>query len=335
MPNSIRYLMLGGFLGAGKTTTIKMLVGLLRPGSGRVVIDGVDVVTDVRAATQRIGYVPDQPYLYEKLSGREFLHFVAEMHGMPRSEARIAIDREVSRFGLARFADELAESYSHGMKHRSVFAAAMIHDPRVLVVDEPLVGLDPHTGKVDFEFPWRSKKLESVNASGPVVVGNRVFISETYELGSALLQVEPDGYKVVWQDQPRSRERSLELHWNTAIHHNGYLYGSSGRHTGNAQMRCVALDTGRVQWSEPGWGRSSLLYADNHLICLSEDGILRLLKATPQQCEVVSELTLRNDLGIALLKYPAWGAPVLSHGLLYVRGKDRLVCLEVIPTGGP
>lgn len=134
-----------GHNGAGKTTTIKMLVGLLRPNGGRVLVDGIDVVADTRAATARIGYVPDQPYLYEKLSGREFLHFVAEMHGMPRSVARAAIDREMSRFGLGRFADELAESYSHGMKQRTVFAAALIHDPAVLVVDEPLVGLDPHS----------------------------------------------------------------------------------------------------------------------------------------------------------------------------------------------
>lgn len=193
-----------------------------------------------------------------------------------------------------------------------------------------LVGLNPRTGTVDFQFPWRSSKLESVNASGPVVVGNRVFISETYELGSALLEVRPGGYEIVWRDPPRSRERSLELHWNTAVHHDGFLYGSSGRHTGGAELRCVRFDDGKVQWGQPGWGRSSLLYADGHLICLSEDGVLRLLRATPTQCEVVSELTLRNELGIALLKYPAWTAPVLSHGLLYVRGKDRLVCLEVI-----
>lgn len=134
-----------GHNGAGKTTTIKMLVGLLRPGRGRVLVNGHDVVADVRSATQQIGYVPDQPYLYEKLSGREFLHFVAEMHGLSPSDARVAIDREMSRFGLGRFADELAESYSHGMKQRTVFAAALIHDPKVLVVDEPLVGLDPHS----------------------------------------------------------------------------------------------------------------------------------------------------------------------------------------------
>ncbi|TWT98041.1 SkfA peptide export ATP-binding protein SkfE [Botrimarina colliarenosi] len=134
-----------GHNGAGKTTTIKMMVGLLRPEAGRVLIDGRDVVTQVREATSRIGYVPDEPYLYDKLSGREFLYFVAEMHGLSRKDATVAIDREIERFGLGRFADELSESYSHGMKQRTVFAAALLHDPPVLVVDEPLVGLDPHS----------------------------------------------------------------------------------------------------------------------------------------------------------------------------------------------
>ncbi|MEQ8846859.1 ABC transporter ATP-binding protein [Botrimarina sp.] len=144
IPSGELFAMLG-HNGAGKTTTIKMLVGLLRPGAGQVLVEGRDVVSQAREAAKQIGYVPDQPYLYEKLSGREFLQFVAEMHGMSRSEAGRAIDREISRFGLGRFADELSESYSHGMKQRTVFAAALLHDPPVLVVDEPLVGLDPHS----------------------------------------------------------------------------------------------------------------------------------------------------------------------------------------------
>lgn len=137
-----------GHNGAGKTTTIKMLVGLLRPGKGTVRVAGYDVAQQVQEATRRIGYVPDQPYLYDKLSGREFLTFVARMQGMASADAEAAIAREIERFGLGQFADELAESYSHGMKQRTVFAASLLHDPPVLVVDEPLVGLDPHSIRV-------------------------------------------------------------------------------------------------------------------------------------------------------------------------------------------
>ncbi|TWT90034.1 putative ABC transporter ATP-binding protein YxlF [Pseudobythopirellula maris] len=134
-----------GHNGAGKTTSIKMLVGLLRAGAGRVLVEGFDVAQDPRRAAQLIGYVPDEPYLYDKLSGREFLTFVAEMHGLAPHEAAAAIGREVERFGLEPFVDDLCESYSHGMKQRTVFASALIHTPRVLIVDEPMVGLDPHS----------------------------------------------------------------------------------------------------------------------------------------------------------------------------------------------
>ncbi|MEN1681863.1 MAG: ABC transporter ATP-binding protein [Planctomycetota bacterium] len=134
-----------GHNGAGKTTSIKMLVGLLRPGRGTVTVCGFDVATQTREATGCIGYVPDQPFLYDKLSGREFLRFVGEMHGMSTQAVGEAIDREAERFGLAGFIDDLTESYSHGMKQRTVFASAMLHSPEVLVVDEPMVGLDPQS----------------------------------------------------------------------------------------------------------------------------------------------------------------------------------------------
>jgi ABC-2 type transport system ATP-binding protein len=134
-----------GHNGAGKTTTIKLLVGLLRPESGTVRVGGYDVVTQTRLAASLIGFVPDQPYLYDKLSGREFLLFVAQMHGLDAAQANRCIDREIERFELAEFIDELTESYSHGMKQRTVFASALLNSPRVLVVDEPLVGLDPHS----------------------------------------------------------------------------------------------------------------------------------------------------------------------------------------------
>ncbi len=134
--------------GAGKTTSIKMLVGLLRPTAGKVRVGGFDTAGQTRQATQLMGYVPDQPYLYDKLSGREFLDFVGEMRGLDRHRTAEAIDRESRRFELDDFLDDLTETYSHGMKQRLVFASALLHGPAVLVVDEPLVGLDPKSMKM-------------------------------------------------------------------------------------------------------------------------------------------------------------------------------------------
>src|SRR5688572_19480885 len=118
-----------GHNGAGKTTTIKMLVGLLKPTSGTIYAGPYNVVDNPREVSRLLGYVPDLPFLYDKLSGREFLRFVADMYGMPEAEAKQAVDRECERFQLNEFRDQLTESYSHGMRQRTVFAAAMIHQP--------------------------------------------------------------------------------------------------------------------------------------------------------------------------------------------------------------
>jgi ABC-2 type transport system ATP-binding protein len=129
--------------GAGKTTTIKMMVGLLRPTAGRVAIGGFDLERDGDRARQLLSYVPDLPFLYEKLTGREFLHFIADMYGLPPAEGRARVAAVIEQFGLKEFVDDLTERYSHGMRQRAVFASALVHDPRVLIVDEPTVGLDP------------------------------------------------------------------------------------------------------------------------------------------------------------------------------------------------
>ncbi len=134
--------------GAGKTTTIKMLVGLLRPSSGTIRLCGHDVGQQQTAANRLLGYVPDVPYLYDKLSGNEFLRFIAEMYGIDSREADERIKEQISIFKLHEFVDDLTESYSHGMKQRVAFAAAMLHDPHVLVIDEPMVGLDPRSVRV-------------------------------------------------------------------------------------------------------------------------------------------------------------------------------------------
>lgn len=203
-----------------------------------------------------------------------------------------------------------------------------------------LLGFEPPTGKADFHYPWRAEILESVNASNPVVVGDLVLISECYGPGSSLLRVRPGGYEVVWADQPRSRQKSMQTHWNTPVHHAGYVYGSSGRHSNEAELRCIELTSGKVMWSEPDLTRSSLLYVDGHFVCLTEEGDLLLVRANPERFELVARVALETDQddGVfrtfgrsRLIKAPAWAAPILSHGLLYLRGSTRLACLELIP----
>lgn len=131
--------------GAGKTTTIKMMVGLLQPTSGNVRICDYDVKTHTREVNLRTGYVPDEPYLYDKLTGREFLHFVGDLYGLSAEQASQGIREQIATFDLGEFVDHLTESYSHGMKQRLVFASALMHHPSVLIVDEPMVGLDPRS----------------------------------------------------------------------------------------------------------------------------------------------------------------------------------------------
>jgi len=135
-----------GFLGpngAGKTTTIKMLTGLLKPTSGRALVDEHDVVAHPMEAKRVVGFIPDQPFLYEKLTGVEFLSFIGSLFGMKRDEIQWGISQLLDLFELDGWGDELIESYSHGMKQRLVMSAALLHDPKVIIVDEPMVGLDP------------------------------------------------------------------------------------------------------------------------------------------------------------------------------------------------
>lgn len=128
---------------AGKTTTIKMMAGLLRPTEGRVLIDGYDIVKEPIKAKSILGYVPDKAFLYEKLTGREFLMFIASIHGVDKFQASKKIGGLLDTFGIKEIEEELIESYSQGMRQRLLFLSALIHNPRVLLIDEPFVGLDP------------------------------------------------------------------------------------------------------------------------------------------------------------------------------------------------
>jgi outer membrane protein assembly factor BamB len=270
---------------------------------------------------------------------------LAQVGGSPRGSDEVPfMEVKGNGSGLVAF-----DKFTGKIKYKVSDELASYSSPVVTTIDKRrwcllfarggLVGLDPATGKVDFHFPWRANMLESVNASNPVVVGNRVLITECYEVGSALLEVKPGGYKEVWTDRGKGRRKSLMCHWNTPIHVDGYVYGSSGRHSNEAELRCVELATGKPVWKETGLNRSSLLLVDGHFVCLGEYGELRLLKVNPRKYEEVSRVELRpagedgkpDPKAEPLLEFPCWAAPILANGLLYVRGKHRLVCLELIP----
>ncbi len=135
-----------GFIGpngAGKTTTIKMMGGILEPTSGSVMIAGISMKDHPEKAKSKIGFIPDRPYLYEKLTGMEFLKFVADLYGVDSDIFSEKAGQHLKMFSLLDWSNELIESYSHGMKQRLIMAAALLHDPEVIIVDEPMVGLDP------------------------------------------------------------------------------------------------------------------------------------------------------------------------------------------------
>ena len=135
-----------GFLGpngAGKTTTIKMIVGLLKPTSGTISIGGFDIGTQSTKAKSILGYIPDRPFIYEKLTGREYLAFIADLYNMDADVTAERTQRYLDFFDLTDAGDKLVEGYSHGMKQKLIISGALLHDPKLVVVDEPMVGLDP------------------------------------------------------------------------------------------------------------------------------------------------------------------------------------------------
>jgi len=140
-----------GFLGpngAGKTTTIKMMVGLFAPTSGTITINGFDIQKQPIEAKMVTGYIPDQPFLYEKLTGREFLYFSAGLYNMNHASTKDKVEEAAELFEIGSWIDQRTENYSQGMRQRIVIASALLHNPKVLIIDEPMVGLDPRSAHI-------------------------------------------------------------------------------------------------------------------------------------------------------------------------------------------
>jgi outer membrane protein assembly factor BamB len=254
--------------------------------------------------------------------------------GGPGGPSVVAFDRQTGR-EVWRAGTKWGASYAspvpavvRGRRRVFVFAGGESEPPA-----GGLMSIDPSNGRVDFEFPWRSRTRESVNASCPVVFDDKVFISASYRTGSALVEVRADfSHRVVWTTQ------DVGLHFSTAIYRDGYLYGFDGRNEPDASLACVDASNGTVVWREtPEWTesfggrqqvtgpyRGSLLAVDGQFLCLGELGHLLWIDVTPRGYREVSRARL-------FAARESWALPVLSRGLLYIVQNTR----DVLQGAGP
>jgi len=195
---------------------------------------------------------------------------------------------------------------------------ATIHGQRyaIFFTRNFLTALDPASGKIFFDFPWRPQIQASVSAATPLVIDDRIFISASYGAGAALLQFKESGPEKVW-----SGDDILSNHYATSVHHNGFLYGFDGRQEQGCNLRCVELKTGKVRWSEDGFGAGTLMLAKNELLILIEKGELIRAAATPEGFKPIARAQI---LPFAVRAYPA-----LANGLFYARSRDKLVCVDL------
>jgi outer membrane protein assembly factor BamB len=219
-----------------------------------------------------------------------------------------------------------------------VGSSPVLEDGRLLVMiggqpNSGMAALDPATGAVDFSYWFRSQATDSVNAMSPVVVDDTVLISSAYyKTGSALLKIGDDlkSFTPVW------RGLSLEIHWNTPVYHEGFLYAFSGRNEPDAHFRCVEFKTGKVTWDvderwmghstpSPTYGRGSAILADGRLIVTGEAGFLGMYKLNPEKPEEICRCQVPQ------LQYPCWAGPALSRKRLYLRSEKALVCFNLAP----
>ncbi len=200
-----------GFLGpngAGKTTTIKMLTGLLKPSSGSISIGGVNILEseeNFRRVRRVMGYVPDSPHVYEKLSGWEFLKFVSNIFCFDWNTARERASEYLRRFGILKNADSMIETYSHGMRQKLVFTSALIHDPEFIIVDEPMIGLDPKNVKVVKEI------FREIAARGGTVFLSTHTLSVAEELCSRVAIIFHG--KIIALDSVDNLKNNIETHF--------------------------------------------------------------------------------------------------------------------------
>ncbi|MFM7974258.1 MAG: hypothetical protein ACKO8U_04230, partial [Pirellula sp.] len=249
----------------------------------------------------------------------------------PNGTGMIAFDKKTGK-EVYRVGNYLA-SYS-----APIIAKLHGEDYCVSLMREGLLIFRAKDGSGEKFFPFRAAMLESVNAASPVVFDNKIFLSEAYEVGSALLEFTGSELKLLWQDTDSRQTQMMRTHWNTPLLHENRLYASSGRNPPDTDIRCIELQGNqqpKLVWSKRNRDRGTGLLVDSHWLWLGEFGKLHLLKLGAEEHEVLAEMDLQlktpSDSKEPLVNPPSWAPPVLSHGLLYVRGSDRVICLELIP----
>ncbi|WP_235034436.1 PQQ-binding-like beta-propeller repeat protein [Roseiconus lacunae] len=257
---------------------------------------------------------------------------IVTVGGSPPEDQQIApgrLDRVISN-GSALVAFDL-ESGDELWKAGEDLAS--YSSPRPMMIDgkqailafcrDHLMAIEPSDGTVLWKFKHRADKLESVNAMIPIVNNDQVFISECYDIGSALLKVTQSDASVVWKDEsPSLRDHSMRCHWSTPVLIDGRLYGCSGRNNPDSDFRCVDLESGKVLWSDGRRRRSSVTQVGDVLLVMGEFGRLQVVRPNPERFELIAEYDLRDRL-----TSPSWAAPVVIGNRVLVRGNHRVLCL--------
>ncbi|MFT3879018.1 MAG: PQQ-binding-like beta-propeller repeat protein [Gemmatales bacterium] len=196
-----------------------------------------------------------------------------------------------------------------------------------------VVGFDPETGVERFRYPYRARSYNAVNASNLVVQNDRLFVTESYEIGCVQLKVNERLLEQTWAASPRKKDQGVCCHWSTPVLIDGHLYGCTSRHRNDAEIRCVEWATGKVKWTaKPALkdevaGRGSLITANGYLFYFVEEGWLFMIKAQASGYEQAAVWDAAS--AVPTLKYPCWAGPVLARGQLYLRGKGCVMCVDV------
>ena len=218
---------------------------------------------------------------------------------------------------------------------------ASYSSPRTMQIDgetlvliyarDHLMAIDPKSATVRWKLHHRAEVLESVNAMVPIVDGDKVFVSECYQVGSELLKATANDFEVVWQDPDRQRRRqAMRVHWSNPALIDGHLYGGSGRNAPDSDFRCVEFATGKVKWVDPRSTRTAVTQAGGHLVVIEERGFAQVLKPNVKKMEVAAEWNLQLPDGKRpALTYPCWASPVIVGDRVLVRGNENVVCLKL------